>query len=151
MKSLISEHYLSCQARVEHELINFPVGAHLISPRRFFIHHGIYLGGGRIAHYGGYRDSIKPGSIEVTDLERFADSRPVWILQEPSSYSSEEVVSRAHSRIGECHYSIFFNNCEHFCNWCTRGKSYSEQINALIHSPRSFFSMISALESCFFA
>lgn len=137
--------------RFEDQPDDVPPGSHLISPRRFFIHHGIYLGSGRIAHYGGYRDSITPGAIEVTDLERFASSRPIWILQEPSEYSSEEIVSRARSRVGECHYSILSNNCEHFCNWCTRGKSYSVQVSALFRSPRRFFSMISALEFCFVA
>jgi len=131
---------------VEQALIHSPVGSHLISPRKFYIHHGIHLGGGRIAHYAGYSGSFKPGPIEVTDYERFANGRSVWILQEQSEYSSDEIVSRAYSRIGEHHYKILSNNCEHFCSWCTRGKSYSVQVDALLHSPRGFFSMISALE-----
>jgi hypothetical protein len=135
----------------ERAFVHSPVGSHLISPRRFYIHHGIHLGGGRVAHYAGYSGSIKPGPIEVTDLESFAGGRPVWILQERSEYSSAEIVSRARSRVGERHYRIFSNNCEHFCSWCTRGKSYSVQVEALLRSPRGFFSMISALQPRFIA
>jgi hypothetical protein len=136
---------------VEQALIDSPVGSHLISPRRFYVHHGIHLGGGRIAHYAGYSSSIKPGPIEVTDLESFASGRPVWILQEHCEYSNDEIVSRARSRLGERHYRIFSNNCEHFCSWCTRGKSNSAQVEALLRSPRGFFSMISALQPRFIA
>jgi hypothetical protein len=136
---------------VEHSLGNPPVGSHLISPRTFYIHHGIYLGNGRIAHYGGCSGPLNSSSIEVTDLEHFAKGKTIWILQEQSEYSSDEVVVRACSRIGECYYRVLSNNCEHFCNWCTRGKSYSAQVNALLRSPRRFFSMVSALDPCFFA
>lgn len=132
-------------------LKNSPVGSHLISPRKFYIHHGIHLGNGRIAHYGGCSGPFNTSSIEITDLEHFGKGKAIWILQEQSEYSSDEVVVRARSRIGECHYSVLSNNCEHFCNWCTRGKSYSVQVNALLHSPRRFFSTVSALDPCFFA
>lgn len=136
---------------VEHALKHSPVGSHLISPRKFFIHHGIHLGNGRIAHYGGCSGPFNTSSIEITDLEHFGKGNAIWILQDQSEYSSDEVVVRARSRIGECHYSVLSNNCEHFCNWCIRGKSYSVQVNALFHSPRRFFSTVSALAPSFFA
>lgn len=132
---------------IEQALLHTTVGSHLITARKFYIHHGIYLGAGRVAHYAGYSGSFTPGPIEVTDLEQFANGRPVWIIEEQSEYSSDEIVRRAYSRIGERHYRIFSNNCEHFCSWCTHGKSQSAQVELLLHSPRGFFSMISALES----
>lgn len=135
----------------EQALAHWPVGSHLISPRRFYIHHGIHLGGGRVAHYAGYSNSLRAGPIEVTDLEGFANGRPVWMVQEPCEFSSDEVVSRACSRIGESRYRIFSNNCEHFCSWCIRGKSHSAQVDALLHSPRDFFSMMSAARPSFMA
>ncbi|WP_343327508.1 lecithin retinol acyltransferase family protein [Pseudomonas putida] len=143
MKSLIAD--------VEQALPQIRAGSHLITSRKFYIHHGIYLGEGRVAHYAGYSGSFTPGPIEVTDLEQFANGRPVWILEAQSEYSSEEIVRRAYSRVGERHYRIFSNNCEHFCNWCTRGESRSAQVELLLHSPRGFFSMISALESSLIA
>jgi hypothetical protein len=128
-----------------------PVGAHMVGPRTFYMHHGIYLGGGKVAHYSGFSSSFKPGPVEVIDLERFAHGKPVWMYQEPGDFPCHEIANRARSRIGENQYRIFSNNCEHFCSWCTRGKSYSAQVNAWLHSPRSLFSFISALEHNFIA
>jgi hypothetical protein len=123
-----------------------PIGAHLISPRRFYLHHGIYLGGADVAHYSGFSGSLRPGPIEVTDLEHFANGKPVWVLQEPCKYSSEEIADRARSRLGEKQYRVLFNNCEHFCSWCVSGKSYSAQVDACFHRPHDLFALISALE-----
>ncbi|WP_372242552.1 lecithin retinol acyltransferase family protein [Pseudomonas sp. C1C7] len=142
MKSLLN---------IEQSLLQVPVGSHLITARKFYIHHGIYLGAGRVAHYAGYSGSFTPGPIEVTDLEHFANGRAVWVLDEQGEYCGEEIVRRAYSRVGERHYRIFSNNCEHFCNWCTRGKSHSTQVELLLNSPRGFFSMMSGLEDGFTA
>lgn len=43
-------------------------------------------------------------------------------------YSPEETVARAESRLGERHYNIATNNCEHFAIWCKTGISESTQI-----------------------
>lgn len=63
-----------------------PVGAHLVGPRTFYMHHGIYLGGGKVAHYSGFSSSFKPGPVEVIDLERFAHGKPVWMYQEQATF-----------------------------------------------------------------
>ncbi|TWC17848.1 lecithin:retinol acyltransferase [Pseudomonas sp. SJZ085] len=131
---------------IEQPAGHLPIGAHLVSPRRFYLHHGIYLGGADVAHYSGFSGSLRPGPIEVTDLEHFANGKPVWMLQEPCKYSSDEVADRARSRLGEKQYRVFFNNCEHFCSWCTRGESYSAQVDACFHRPHALFALICALE-----
>jgi len=123
-----------------------PIGAHLISPRRFYTHHGIYLGDSDVAHYSGFSGSLRSGPIEVIDLEHFAHGRPVWMFQPSHRYSSAEVAERARSRLGENRYRIFSNNCEHFCRWCVSGKSYSAQISACLHHPRELLALIAALE-----
>jgi hypothetical protein len=41
-------------------------------------------------------------------------------------------VRRARSRLGERHYHLLRNNCEHFCNWCQLGESRSEQVETLV-------------------
>lgn len=130
---------------IEQALGSVPIGAHLVSPRRFYLHHGIYLGGAEVAHYSGFSGSLKSGPIEVTDLEHFAKGKPVWIVDEHCEYCAEEVAHRARSRLGEDQYRVISNNCEHFCSWCTTGESYSSQINAYLHRPRHLFALISAL------
>jgi hypothetical protein len=130
---------------------SLPPGSHLVSPRNFYMHHGIYLGGKHVAHYSGYSRSYKPGPIEVTDLESFANGKPVWMYQRQCEYSNDEIVNRARSRVGENQYKILSNNCEHFCSWCIKGKSHSAQINACFHCPGYLFSFIAALTPHFFA
>ncbi|VVO22976.1 hypothetical protein PS726_04365 [Pseudomonas fluorescens] len=136
---------------IEQAAGNLPVGAHLISPRKFYMHHGIHLGGGDVAHYSGFSNSLKSGPIEVTDLEIFANGKSVWMLQEKCEYSSDEIANRARSRIGESQYKILSNNCEHFCSWCISGKSYSDQVKAYLHCPLYLLSLISTLEPFFTA
>lgn len=38
------------------------------------------------------------------------------------------VLHRAHSRLGECRYDLFGNNCEHFARWCITGQHRSLQV-----------------------
>ena len=49
-------------------------------------------------------------------------------------YSPEETVARAKSRVGETHYNLLTNNCEHFAIWCKTGVSESLQITDMLHS-----------------
>ncbi|MGX5217465.1 MULTISPECIES: lecithin retinol acyltransferase family protein [Pseudomonas] len=123
-------------------------GAHLISPRRFYMHHGIYLGNGTIAHYSGFGSSFKAGPIEITNMQRFAHGKPVWRLEEPRRFSNDQVVNRARSRVGENQYKLLTNNCEHFCSWCINGQNHSAQINAYLHCPAHLLCLISALDPC---
>lgn len=136
---------------LEKDTSDLPIGSHLISPRKFYVHHGIYLGCGDVAHYSGFSGSFKPGPIEVTDLESFANGKPVWVMQESCGFSSDEIVSRARSRIGESQYGILSNNCEHFCSWCISGRSFSAQVRAFFHCPLYLLSFILALELYFVA
>ena len=76
-------------------------GAHLITPRRGYTHHGIYVGEGKVVHY--------------------AIDSPAW-------FGRAEIVRRARSRIGENRYRLVSNNCEHFCQWSRSGRAYSEQV-----------------------
>lgn len=130
---------------------NFAIGAHLISPRSFYMHHGIHIGGGKVAHYSGFSSSLRAGPIEITDLGSFANGRPVWACQESRTYSAAEIVTRARSRVGESQYRILSNNCEHFCSWCVSGENYSAQVSAYLHCPRCFLSFISAVNPLFIA
>jgi hypothetical protein len=106
-----------------------PIGVHLMTLRRGYSHHGVYVGGGRIVHYSGLSVFWQCGPVEEVALARFANGRPVRIVEHPEAcYSPEEIVRRARSRLGENDYRLLTNNCEHFCNWCLSGVSRSAQV-----------------------
>jgi hypothetical protein len=110
-----------------------PVGAHLVTPRRGYTHHGIYVGGGRVVHYAGLSRSLWRGPVEEISLEEFADGQPVRVLAEARGpFSPLEVVARARSRLGENLYRLISNNCEHFCEWCLSGQARSRQVERMV-------------------
>jgi len=53
-----------------------PIGAHLITTRRGYTHHGIYAGHGSVLHYAGLARNFRPGPVEEVPLGRFANGRP---------------------------------------------------------------------------
>jgi len=114
----------------------FAPGTHLVTLRRGYAHHGIYVGDGRVVHYGGLSRSWRRGPVEEVSLERFAGGRSVLIKPAADArFRGAEVVARARSRLGEDHYRITSNNCEHFCEWCVYGQSRSEQVDSLLAGP----------------
>lgn len=113
-----------------------PLGAHLITLRRGYSHHGVYVGRGRVVHYAGLSGFWQCGPVEEVLLSQFATGHTVWIVEhDESPYSPEEIVWRARSRLGENEYRLLTNNCEHFCNWCLNGISHSAQVQRRLHLP----------------
>ncbi len=88
-------------------------------------HHGIDCGDGTIIHYG------KQGEAEIsrTSKAAFAQGKTIYPKSQPTSFIDDIVVERAESRIGERQYDLFFNNCEHFANWCKVGRNECYQLN----------------------
>jgi hypothetical protein len=118
-------------------------GSHLITSRRRYYHHGIYLGGRRVVHYAGFHKGFQVGPVEVLALDCFAGGQPVWVDDAPmSQFDAEEVIRRALSRLGENHYRLLTNNCEHFCNWCLYGKSSSEQVRGFMTHPLALLRLV---------
>lgn len=114
-----------------------PLGAHVVSPRHGYDHHGIYVGNGMVVHYGGLAHGLCRGPVEEVSLARFADGRAVWVRSGASQrFDCEEVIRRARSRVGENRYRLLTNNCEHFCEWCLRGEARSQQVDAWLSQPR---------------
>jgi Lecithin retinol acyltransferase len=100
-------------------------GTHVVTPRRAYTHHGIYVGEGRVVHYRG--------AVEEVTVEQFTNGRPLWVgCEHPQGFTREEVVRRARSRIGEHRYRLLTNNCEHFCAWCLWGEHRSLQVDEWI-------------------
>ncbi len=115
---------------------DFAPGTHLVTLRRGYVHHGIYVGEGRVIHYGGLSRSWHRGPVEEVSLERFSDGRPVLIKPSIGArYRGAEVVERARSRLGEDRYRLTRNNCEHFCAWCIYGEPRSEQVESFLAAP----------------
>ncbi len=107
-------------------------GAHLVSPRIGYVHHGIYLGNGKVIHCGAVSCFLPRGPVEEVSLREFCRGRAVAVRGGvPPKYDAREIVDRARSRLGENDYRIFSNNCEHFCEWCLRGEQRSYQVDRL--------------------
>ena len=107
-----------------------PLGAHIVTPRRGYTHHGIYVGGDGVVQYGGLSWGLRRGVVEEVHLSQFAQGHSVWVRVTGSSwFDQHEVVRRARMRLGEDRYSVLTNNCEHFCEWCVRGEHRSYQVD----------------------
>lgn len=115
-----------------------PLGAHLVTERHGYAHHGIYAGAGRVIHYAGFARALQAAPVEETTLEAFAAGFGIAIRPEPCArFAGQQAVERARSRLGENAYRLLTNNCEHFCSWCLSGESRSEQVEACLRHPRA--------------
>ena len=109
-----------------------PLGAHLVTPRFAYAHHGVYVGGGAVVHYAAFAKHWHRGPVEETSLTCFAHRHPVWVQAgRPNGLQSAQIVGRARSRLGEDRYRFFSNNCEHFSEWCVNGEHRSSQVERL--------------------
>lgn len=126
-----------------------PLGAHLVTPRHGYAHHGIYVGRGMVVHYAGYCHRQQRGPVEELSLAAFAAGHGIKRLSTPMArYGAAESVARARSRLGEDHYRLLTNNCEHFCTWCLYGVSRSEQVRHCLMHPLSGLRLAASLLQC---
>jgi hypothetical protein len=105
---------------------------HLQVPRQhgLFVHHGIDLGDGTVAHYLEGREILR------SPTEEFSRGQPLATVSYPDGTCSAPGVTlrRAMSRIGEQRYNLLFNNCEHFAHWCKTGRHRSNQVEDWLHT-----------------
>ena len=103
---------------------------HLQVPRQhgLFLHHGIDLGDGSVAHYLEGREILR------SPLEEFSRGQDVSVVSHAQASSAGVTLRRAMSRIGEQNYNLLFNNCEHFANWCKTGRHRSGQVEDWLHT-----------------
>lgn len=106
-----------------------PIGAHLISRRKGYTHHGICVGGGNVIHYSGLANGLNSGPVEEVNLKEFSGGNGFTVRTYTNGFSETKIVERARSRVGESSYSVFNNNCEHFCLWCVVGDHVSPQVD----------------------
>ncbi len=105
---------------------------HLQAPRRhgLFLHHGIDLGDGTVAHYLEGREILR------SPRQEFSRGEPVSTVAYPEGECSPagDTLRRAMSRLGEQRYNLLFNNCEHFAHWCKTGRHRSAQVEGWLHT-----------------
>ncbi len=107
---------------------------HLQVPRQhgLFLHHGIDLGDGTVAHYLEGREILR------SSLDDFSQGQPVSVVPHAECSLQGVTLRRAMGRIGEQNYNLLFNNCEHFATWCKTGRHRSAQVNSVIDKARSW-------------
>lgn len=102
-------------------------GTHLMVNLRWYQHHGISLGDGRVVHFGrGVFDMVN-ACIEVVSEDVFSAGKQIKVVESPAKFEPDVIVRRALDRVGERDYELFENNCEHFVGWCRTGKIASRQ------------------------
>ncbi|KAF6714752.1 Lecithin retinol acyltransferase [Oryzias melastigma] len=133
----------------------FQRGDLLEVPRTLFTHFGIYLGGGRVAHFipdimpvvSSDHFQIKQmvtntrlilgvlakcGSVRVDSVEDFAYGAEILVnpmdkMCSRAALPGEEVAQRAEKLQGEVPYSLLWYNCEHYVMYCRYGTAMSFQ------------------------
>jgi hypothetical protein len=61
-----------------------PLGSHLVTPRRGYLHHGIYVGARKVVHYSGLAHGLRRGTVEEVSFAHFARGQRVGIKSKPS-------------------------------------------------------------------
>lgn len=115
------------------DFASFSAGAQLRVKRNLYYHHGIFVGDG-VIHFGEgdpKKDINSPeeNEIKFTSLEEFLkggvpEVRIYSRKEKKFLLSSDEIVARAKSRLGEKGYNLYTNNCQHFSNYCAFGVAY---------------------------
>lgn len=113
------------------------LGSHVVTPRRGYLHHGIYVGDGKVVRYSVFACGLRSGPVEEVSLARFTRGRALWVRGGAvTHFDRHEIVCRARSRISEHRYLLFTNDCEHVCEWCLHGEPRSLQIETLLDLPK---------------
>ena len=100
--------------------------------RRFYTHHGIYMGDGEVVHViGSVREKIDP-EVRKTDLAGFLKGGKLKRRTYKERLPAFETIRIAERHISDKSYSMIWNNCEHFATYCVTGKKKSRQVNGTL-------------------
>lgn len=106
-------------------------GDHLKASRPTYHHDGIDLGDGRVVHFAANSGGSKSSAcVRISTLDEFAGDGEISVQQYANMPDRELIVQRALSKVGNAHYDLLSNNCEHFARWCVTGHHRSEQVVA---------------------
>lgn len=115
-----------------------------------YLHHGIDLGDGMVAHARPYQFSrlFRGGSVVRTSRTEFAGGSEIVPQTEPAAaFPPEEIAQRAELLVGSRGYCPVFANCEHFTTWCATGRTESRQIEILADRLRGVGTRLAAAVS----
>ena len=95
---------------------------------RFYTHHGIYAGDGKVIHVtGSLREKVDP-EVRETDLPGVLKGGTLKRRHYKKRLPASETVRIAEKHISDKSYSMIWNNCEHFATYCVTGKRKSKQV-----------------------
>ena len=109
-------------------------GEHIYVKRkgRFYTHHGIYMGDGKVIHFAGsIREKIDP-VVHETDLFRFLKDGILRRRDYKQRLLASETIRIAREQLSDRSYSMVWNNCEHFATYCATGKKKSQQVKRIL-------------------
>jgi hypothetical protein len=67
-----------------------PLDSHLVTLRRGFLHHGIYIGNRTVAHYVGLAHCLRGAPVEEVPLAHFSRGQRIWVRShDPSDLGHE--------------------------------------------------------------
>jgi hypothetical protein len=105
-----------------------PRWVRLVTPRRGFLHHGIYVRHRTVVHYSWLAHGLRRGPVEEVPIARFARGPHIWVrARDPSDFDPPPSNKTC--------YRLRSDKCEHFCEWCLHGKPRSPQIEAWLAQP----------------
>lgn len=99
-----------------------------------YVHHGIYLGEGRVAHFSDETGFSGKRHARVVEggLEAFLGGGRLLRRRHWRGYPREVVLARAHAVLRGYvewkRYHLFRNNCEHFATFCAAPRVRSVQV-----------------------
>ncbi len=105
---------------------NYPLGAVLRRPIDLPwppFHYGIVV---QVVPQALVVENQKLHGVREVSIDVFADGKPVEVRYVATTFSVEEIVTRARSRLGEAYEADGFN-CEDLVNWVFEGKTRSLQ------------------------
>ena len=109
-------------------------GDHICVRRRgrFYTHHGIYVGDGRVIHLAGSTREKLDAEVHETDLSKFLNGGILRRVDHDERLPTSETVNIARRQLSDRTYSMMWNNCEHFATYCATGRKKSRQVRAVI-------------------
>ena len=122
----------------------------VFTDRGLYKHYGVYIGHNSIIHFAGpkgHEIEVSQADIIETSVKDFLRGDLLEVQDDDGRepLPRKETIRRAMSKLYSCKgdYSLLFNNCEHFANWCRYGEHTSRQVEAGINMAKILLVTIS--------